>query len=211
MTSVILADDHSVVRKGLKLLLEECGTIIVVAEASSGEQALELVKEHKPDVLVTDISMPGMSGLDLIPLVKKAAPKTQILVLSTHNDEEYILVSFEAGALGYLPKNTKAEQLIAAVEKIAEGELYYTPEVVDILGASLIKRRSPGKSLKSMLTKREKEILKELVNGATNKEIADHLFLSTRTVDSHRRNIMKKLNVTNSAQLVKMAIEKNLI
>ncbi|SHK50603.1 two component transcriptional regulator, LuxR family [Reichenbachiella agariperforans] len=211
MISVILADDHSVVRKGLKLLLEESGTITVVAEASSGEQALELVKEHAPQVLVTDISMPGMSGLDLIPQVKKHKPDTQILVLSTHNDEEYILVSFEAGALGYLPKNTKAEQLIAAVEKIATGDLFYTPEVIEILGASLIKKRSPGKSIKSWLTKREKEILAELVEGSTNKEIAEKLFLSTRTIDSHRRNIMKKLNVSNSAQLVKMAIEKNLI
>ncbi|PIB34939.1 hypothetical protein BFP72_05790 [Reichenbachiella sp. 5M10] len=211
MISVVLADDHSVVRKGIKLLLEESGTIEVVGEAESGEQALELIKEHQPQVLVTDISMPGMSGLDLITHTKKNHPNTHILVLSTHNDEEYILVSFESGALGYLPKNAKAEQLVAAVEKISFGELFYTPTVVDILGASLIKRRSPGKSLKSLLTKREKEILKELVEGSTNKEIAENLFLSTRTVDSHRRNIMKKLNVSNSAQLVKMTLEKNLI
>lgn len=211
MISVILADDHSVVRKGLKLLLEESGSIQVVGEANSGEQALELINEFQPQVLVTDITMPGITGLELIPLVKKKYPDTHILVLSTHNDEEYILVSFEEGALGYLPKNTKADQLVAAIEKISKGELFYTPEVVDILGASLIKKRSPGKSLKSWLTKREKEILKELVDGATNKEIAEKLFLSIRTIDSHRRNIMKKLNVSNSAQLVKTAIEKNLI
>ncbi|MCV9386387.1 response regulator transcription factor [Reichenbachiella ulvae] len=211
MISVVLADDHSVVRKGLKLLLEESGSIDVVGEANSGDQALELINELRPQVLVTDITMPGLTGLELIPLVKKKFPDTNILVLSTHNDEEYILVSFEEGALGYLPKNTKAEQLVAAIEKISRGELFYTPEVVDILGASLIKKRSPGKSLKSWLTKREKEILKELVEGATNKEIAEKLFLSIRTIDSHRRNIMKKLNVTNSAQLVKMAIEKNLV
>lgn len=211
MIQVVLADDHSVVRRGIKLLLEDSGLISVVGEADNGDQAIDLVKELKPDVLVTDIAMPGMSGIDLIQVIKKDCPDTHILVLSTHNDEEYILVSFEAGALGYLPKNAKAEQLVSAVEKIAEGELFYTPAVVDILGASLIRKRSPGKSLKSWLTKREKEILRELVEGSTNKEIAAKLFLSTRTVDSHRRNIMKKLKVTNSAQLVKLAIEKSLI
>lgn len=211
MIKVVLADDHSVVRRGIKLLLEDSKLIEVVGEADNGEQAIAMVKELEPNVLVTDIAMPGMSGLDLIQVIKKECPDTHILVLSTHNDEEYILVSFEAGALGYLPKNAKAEQLVSAVEKIAGGELFYTPAVVDILGASLIRRRSPGKSLKSSLTKREKEILRELVEGATNKEIASKLFLSTRTVDSHRRNIMKKLKVTNSAQLVKLAIEKSLI
>ena len=192
MINVVLADDHSVVRRGIKLLLEDSGLISVVGEADNGEQAIEMVKELKPNVLVTDIAMPGMSGLDLIQVIKKESPDTHILVLSTHNDEEYILVSFEAGALGYLPKNAKADQLVSAVEKIAEGELFYTPAVVDILGASLIRQRSPGKSLKSSLTRREKEILKELVEGATNKEIASKLFLSTRTVDSPQEEYYEK-------------------
>ncbi len=211
MIKIILADDHGIVRKGIRMLLENNPDLEVVAEANNGQEALELIEEHRPDVLVTDLSMPGVGGIELIQKVKKLNYETKILVLSTHFDEEYIMISFEAGALGYLPKKSNEEQIVNAINVVAKGELYYSPLVMDILGSSLITKRSPGQSMKSMLTTREIEILEELVNGATNKEIANKLFISVRTVDAHRRNIMTKLNVSNSAQLVKVAIDKHII
>ena len=180
-------------------------------EAQNGLQALELVKSLKPDVLIADISMPGMSGIELTAETKTNHSYTNVLVLSTFFDEDNILESFEAGALGYLPKNANEEELIHAIKKIAQGQLFYTPSVMELVGTSLIARKSQGTNLKSTLTNREKEILAELVNGCTNKEIASKLFLSTRTVDAHRRNIMKKLKVNNSAQLVKVSMEKKLV
>ncbi|MFY0627317.1 MAG: response regulator transcription factor [Reichenbachiella sp.] len=211
MITVLLADDHGIVRKGIKLLLESSPDLEIIGEANDGEEALKLIEELKPNVLVTDISMPEMSGVELTQKVKENYNDTKVLVLSTHFDEEYILDSFEAGALGYLPKNANEDQIVSAIKVVAKGELFYTPSVVDILGSALISKRSPGKSSKALLTSREKEILKELVDGSTNKEIANKLFISVRTVDAHRRNIMKKLNVNNSAQLVKAAFEKRLV
>ena len=211
MIRVVLADDHGIVRKGVKLLIGNGKEIEIVGEATDGVKALQMVTDLKPDVLIADISMPGMSGIELTAEVKKNHSYTNVLVLSTYFDEDNILESFEAGALGYLPKNSNEEELINAIEKIAQGKLFYTPEVMEIVGTSMIARKSQGSNLKSDLTSREKEILKELVNGATNKEIASKLFVSTRTVDAHRRNIMKKLKVNNSAQLVKVSMEKKLV
>lgn len=211
MIRVLLADDHGIVRKGIKLLIGKGNGIEIVGEAQNGLQALELVKSLKPDVLIADISMPGMSGIELTAETKTNHSYTNVLVLSTFFDEDNILESFEAGALGYLPKNANEEELIHAIKKIAQGQLFYTPSVMELVGTSLIARKSQGTNLKSTLTNREKEILAELVNGCTNKEIASKLFLSTRTVDAHRRNIMKKLKVNNSAQLVKVSMEKKLV
>ncbi|WP_422359608.1 response regulator transcription factor [Reichenbachiella sp.] len=211
MIKVVLADDHGIVRKGIKLLISGGKNIEIVGEATDGLQAVELVKDLKPNVLIADISMPGMTGIEVAAEVKKLHPSTNVLMLSTYFDEENILESFEAGALGYLPKNSNEDELIHAIEKIAEGKLFYTPSVMEIVGSSLIERKSLGSSIKASLTSREKEILKELVNGSTNKEIGSKLFVSTRTVDAHRRNIMKKLKVNNSAQLVKISMEKKLV
>lgn len=211
MIRVLLADDHGIVRKGIKLLIGNGNDIEIVGEAQNGLEALELVKSLKPDVLIADISMPGMSGIELTAETKTNHSYTNVLMLSTFFDEDNILESFEAGALGYLPKNANEEELVHAIKKIAKGQLFYTPSVMELVGTSLIARKSQGTSLKSTLTNREKEILAELVNGCTNKEIASKLFLSTRTVDAHRRNIMKKLKVNNSAQLVKVSMEKKLV
>jgi DNA-binding NarL/FixJ family response regulator len=211
MITVVLADDHGIVRKGIKLLLSNRAEIDIIGEAADGKKALELIETLKPNVLITDISMPELSGIELTKEVTDKFPDTHILILSVHFDTESILECFECGALAYLPKNANEEELIGAIIKIAQGEVYYTKSVVEILGSSIIKNSSPGKSLKSKLTTREKEILKELINGATNKEIATKLFVSVRTVDAHRRNIMKKLDVKNSAQLVKISIEMRLV
>ena len=211
MITVVIADDHGVVRKGIKMELQGCEDVEIVGEVSNGREALEKVKKLNPKVLIADISMPEMSGVELTKKVKDEYPNTNVLVLSTYFEEEYILASYEAGAHGYLPKNAEEEELVSAVEKIAKGELFYTPSVSSLLGSSIITKRSPGKSLKSWLTSREKEVLKKLVDGSTNKDIANEFFISIRTVDAHRRNIMKKLKVNNSAQLVKISMEKNLV
>ena len=207
----MITDDHSVVRKGIRMLLQDMEGIEILGEASNAEETLKKLEVLKPDVLITDISMPGMSGIELVKEVKKNFPETQVLILSTYFDEEYILESYEVGALGYLPKNSSDEQLFDAVNCIARGDLFHTPEVLNVLGKSLIVKNRPQQSLKSLLTQREKEVLAQLVEGATNKEIANKLFLSTRTIDAHRRNIMSKLDVNNSAQLVKLTLEKRLI
>lgn len=211
MIRVLIADDHGLIRRGIILLLEGASNIEIIGEAKDGKDALQKVKLLKPDVLIADISMPGTSGIELTQNLKLESPETHVLILSNYFDEEYILESYEAGALGFLPKNADEKLLVSAIERIAAGKLFYAPSVLDILGTSVIARRSPGKSLKSWLTEREKEILKELVDGSTNKQIAEKLFISSRTVDAHRRNIMKKLNVNNSAQLVKISLEKKLV
>ena len=207
---VVLADDHSVVRKGIKMLISGDESIEILGEAASGTEALQMVKSMWPNIIITDISMPGMSGIELAEKIKTEYPSTKVLVLSTHNDEEYILRSFEAGALGYLPKDTEEDEFLAAIKTVADGDVYYTNEVSNILTKSLIKQKRSFDDTRD-LTEREKEILKLIVEGLSNKEIGDKLFISVRTVDTHRRNIMDKIEAKNTAELVRKAIEDKLI
>ena len=207
---VVLADDHSVVRKGIKMLISGDESIEILGEAASGTEALQMVKSMGPNIIITDISMPGMSGIELAEKIKTEYPSTKVLVLSTHNDEEYILRSFEAGALGYLPKDTEEDEVLAAIKTVADGDVYYTNEVSNILTKSLIKQKRSFDDTRD-LTEREKEILKLIVEGLSNKEIGDKLFISVRTVDTHRRNIMDKIEAKNTAELVRKAIEDKLI
>ena len=191
-------------------MLDNDEDLQIMGEASDGTQALSMIKMHQPNVLVADISMPGLSGIELTALVNKEYPGTKVLILSTHNDEEYISRSFEAGALGYLPKDTNEAQIIAAIKSVSKGDVYYTPEVSNILTQSLIKKkRTLGENQE--LTEREKEILKLIVEGLSNKEIGDQLFISVRTVDTHRRNIMEKIEARNTADLVRKALEEGLV
>ena len=207
---VILADDHSIVRRGVKMLVTNDDSIKVIGEASTAAEALSMIEKESPEVLITDISMPGMSGIDLTKTVRNEYPDTNVLVLSTYVEEEYITSAFEAGALGYLPKDTNEEEFIAAIKSVANGDVYYTHEVSNILTRSLInKKRTHEEYLE--LTEREKEILKLVVEGLSNKMIADKLFISVRTVDTHRRNIMEKVDAKNSADLVRKAFENNLV
>ena len=207
---VVLADDHSVVRKGIKMLISSDESIEIMGEAASGVEALEMVKSLNPDIIITDISMPGMTGIELAEKLKSEQSSTKVLVLSTHNDEEYILRSFEAGALGYLPKDTEEDEFLAAIKVVADGDVYYTNEVSNILTRSLIKQKRTFDDARD-LTEREREILKLIVEGMSNKEIGDKLFISVRTVDTHRRNIMDKIEAKNTAELVRKAIEDKLI
>ena len=192
------------------MLVTNDDSIKVIGEASTAAEALSMIEKESPEVLITDISMPGMSGIDLTKSVRNEYPDTNVLVLSTYVEEEYITSAFEAGALGYLPKDTNEEEFIAAIKSVANGDVYYTHEVSNILTRSLInKKRSHEEYLE--LTEREIEILKLVVEGLSNKMIADKLFISVRTVDTHRRNIMEKVDAKNSADLVRKAFENNLV
>ncbi|MEO1054587.1 MAG: response regulator transcription factor [Bacteroidota bacterium] len=207
---VLLADDHGVVRKGIKMLIDDDPSIEIIGETSAGDETIEQTKSLLPDILITDISMPGLSGIEVTKIITKDLPDVKVLVLSTHHDEEYIVKSFEAGAMGYLPKDSEENEIIDAVKSISKGKMYYTKFVSDILARSMLRKSSPKYEEDLALTDRELEILRCIVDGLNNREIADKLFISARTVDTHRRNIMKKLNTKNTAELVRIAMEKKL-
>ena len=182
----------------------------VISETTKGEEAFRLVEQLKPDLLITEISLKDLSGLEILQKIKEKGLETKVLILSNFFDEHDILSGYERGAMGYLPKSVDDQNLILAIGKIAKGEIYYHQSVLNVLGSSLIQRKLSSRNTID-LTEREMEILREVCEGATNKEIAEKLFISVRTVDAHRRNIMKKLGVKNSVQLVKVSLEKKLI
>lgn len=206
---IILADDHEIVRNGIKILLESEGDIDVVAEASDGEEAVKLVQSYSPDLLVVDIRMPKLNGIETTTIVKKRFPDIKVLVLSMHDDEEYIIKSVEGGAHGYLLKDTSKPEFIKAIHTINQGDKYFSGDISNILVNGYLsaksKKATPEESSGSkdyQLTKRERQILKMTYLGTSNKEIADQLQKSVRTVETHRFNIMKKLEVNNIAELL---------
>jgi two-component system, NarL family, response regulator DegU len=207
---VVLADDHVVVRNGIKILLENEGEIKVIGEASNGEEALEIVKNLQPDVLIIDIRMPIMNGLEATSKLKTVSATTKALILSMHNDEEYILQSVESGAAGYLLKDTSKEEFIKAIRTVNQGGKYFSGDISNVLVNSYLNVRkvhNPDSNSEAEdhydLTKREKQILKLIMDGIGNKEIADKLDKSIRTIETHRFNIMKKLKVNSVVELFK--------
>lgn len=216
MIKIVIADDHRIIRDGLKSLLSDEKGIIIIGEAANGEEALIKTHELKPDILMADISMPGMSGIEMTRILCKEDSKTKVLIVSMHDNEDYINQALEAGASGYLLKDSSKEELLKAIKAVQNGETYCSGDVSKILlNKFLVSSRSKKLKIESEdrleLTKREKEILKLISDGLSNKEIANLLFVSTRTVDTHRYNVMQKLNVKNGAELVRMAFKLNLI
>lgn len=212
MMKVLIADDHSLIRRGINILLQNISCVEIIGEASDGYEALEKCRLLNPDIIITDISMPGMTGIEITKKIQEDNLKTKVLILTTYFDEEYIMESYEAGASGYLPKTADESLIISALEKIESNETFYSEQVMDVLSKALFKKKNKKQEEANHdLTDREKEMLRELVDGSTNKEIASKFYISTRTVDAHRRNIMKKLKVNNSAQLVKYSLEHNLV
>ena len=213
VVKIVLADDHSIVRNGIRSLLENEPGIKVVGESEDGESAFDLVMKLKPDILISDINMPKVNGIELTEKIVATGIPTHILILSMYNDEAYILRSVEAGVMGYLPKDAEYGEIIKAIKSLARGEMYYNADVTRIITNSLVRSNHIKRELDKFgeLTKREKEVLKNIVNGNSNKIIAEKLFISTRTVDTHRTNIMKKLRAKNTADLVRKAIQNDLI
>ncbi|MEL6561877.1 MAG: response regulator transcription factor [Bacteroidota bacterium] len=215
MINAVLADDHELVRKGIKILLEDDGNIQVVAEASDGVEAIERIGDTQPDLLITDIRMPGMDGLQTTQAVKEQFPNVKILVLSMHEDEEYIMKSVEFGADGYLLKDTSKPEFVKAIDVVMSGQKYFSGDISNILVNSYLSaktkkvpQRAGGESGAKVLTKRESQILSKIYVGISNADIASELGKSVRTVETHRFNIMKKLGVKNVAELLR-AVDSN--
>ncbi|MDW3209074.1 MAG: response regulator transcription factor [Reichenbachiella sp.] len=210
---VILADDHVIVRNGIKILLESEGEVEVIAEASNGQEAIEKVTQLKPDILISDIRMPVMNGLEATAELKKVSPDTKTLILSMHDDEEYIIKSVECGASGYLLKDTTKEEFVKALRSILDGHKYFSGDISDVLVNGYLNKSTGGSAPSGdagtmvkadyHITKREKQILQLVYEGHSNKEIADELGKSIRTVETHRFNIMKKLEVSNITELIR--------
>jgi DNA-binding NarL/FixJ family response regulator len=209
---VMLVDDHKLVRKGIKALIEKENKLISITEADSAENALELLSISLPNIIITDLSMPGMSGINLITEVKKIYPEIGVLVLSMHNDKDYIMDALDAGAMGYLTKDAPPEEIIEAINNLSIGKMYYSSSLTDILARQIIRTNKGEELVKSIkITIREIEVLQLIIKGLSNKDIADELVLSKRTIDNHRSNLMKKMGAKNTADIVRLAYVNNLV
>jgi DNA-binding NarL/FixJ family response regulator len=207
---IVLADDHVLFRQGIKNILEESKGLEIVAEAGDGLKLLEVIKEAMPDMVVLDISMPNLRGIEATREIKIIAPEIKVLILTMHNDKEYAYHAISAGAEGYLLKEDADTELFAAIEKIRLGGYYISPLLSGEMMHELTQMKHKGQILSppESLSTREREVLKLIAEGRTNKEIANLLCISIRTVEHHRSNIMKKLNIRQTANLVKYAIRK---
>jgi len=212
--AVILTDDHPVVRDGIRSMLSGSKEITIIGEASNGDELITLLKERAVDVVVLDIELPGFSGIELCQQISDAFPQVSVLILSMYIGEEYIFNSIAAGAKGYLPKDTTRDELVKAIRALSEGNEYFSPRVNEIILKSYI-RKAKNKDIEDRslmeLTSRETEVLKMLAEGIPNYEIAEKLFISIRTVESHKSHIMQKLEIHTTAELVKFAIKHRLI
>ena len=210
---VVLAEDHTLVRKGLKAILSGYPNIEVIGEASDGREAVQLAETLHPHVVVIDINMPGLNGLEATDRIKHRCPDVRILVLSMHANEEYVLQVLRSGASGYLLKDSATEELVKGIESVNEGEAYLSPRISKTVIADYVRRTDAEdqRAPHEMLTPREREILQLVAEGHTSKEIAEQLHLSIKTVETHRANLMDKLDIHNRAGLIRYAIRAGLI
>jgi len=210
--NVLLVEDHTIVRQGLKRLLEERG-INVVGEAGDGYQAVRVAKEKHPDIVIMDISLPKLGGIDATRRIKKELPGTKVLMLTIHSEENYIFKSLDAGASGYLLKDTVADELVNAIEVVERGEIFVSSSIPHRVVDEYREMVRKGKKIDefSKLTNREREVLKLISEGYTSRQIAEMLFISVKTVDNHRANIMNKLDIHDTAGLVRYAIRIGLV
>jgi two-component system, NarL family, invasion response regulator UvrY len=210
LIKVLLADDHGIVRAGLRRIVEESGDMAVVAEAADGRETLRLVQEILPDVAVIDISMPGLDGLEVVSQLHGQYPDLPILILTMHEEGQYVVRAIQAGAMGYLTKQSAPEQLVKAIRKVHAGSRYLTDEAAETL-ALRIARGSGEQSPLDSLSMRELQVLRRLAMGHTNREIASAYNISIKTVDTYRSRLLKKLNLRNNAELSRFAIHNKLI
>ena len=209
MIRVLLADDHAIVRAGLKEILAGTGDITVAAEATNGQEVMARIRGQDYDVAVLDMSMPGRSGIELIKQVKDEKPKLRVLVLTMHSEEQYAVRALKAGASGYLTKDSAAEQLVAAIRKIAAGGAYVSPETAErlVLDASPRAEAAPH----TLLSDREFQVLQLIAGGQSVSEIARRLALSVKTVSTHKTRILQKMGLANQAELIRYALEHKLL
>ena len=210
---IVIAEDHTILREGLRSLLCSDPDFDVVGEAEDGRDAIRCVEALSPDLVLMDLSMPRMNGLDAIKEIKKQNPEIKIIVLTVHKTEEYILATLQAGADGYLLKDATHSELVMAIKNVIAGKRYLSPGISEkVIEGYLEGRRTlKTKSSWDTLTQREREILKLIAEGYKNKEVADYLYISLKTVEKHRSNLMRKLDLHNVAALTAFAVEKGLI
>jgi DNA-binding NarL/FixJ family response regulator len=217
---ILIADDHDVVRSGLIMLLRSRGEFTIVAEAADGEEAVRLVEKHRPDVAILDISMPKLDGIEATRIIKENHPEVKVLILTVHEDEEYATQVLRAGASGYILKNAGKQEIFGAVRSAAAGDRFFSPRISDIIVDGFVKRSgesparppaAPSSSNRQGLTDRETEVLQFIARGFTNRQIADTLCLSFRTINTHRANLMQKLDIHDTAGLVRYAIAAGIV
>jgi two-component system, NarL family, response regulator NreC len=211
--SVLIADDHPLIRSGLRSVLERDGEFRVVAEAANGTEAVDLAVLHKPDVILLDVGMPRLTGLDAAKYIHEKLPRARIVILSMHADEGYVLRALNSGAAGYLIKASQDTEVIAAVRAVAAGRSWFSPEVTRVLMEEHLAEmlRKGVEDSYELLSIRERELMRLLVCGRNNREIAEELFISIATVETHRNKIFRKLAVHNLPELILYAVRKGLV
>lgn len=210
MIKILLADDHGIVRAGLRSIIEETGDMQVILETASGGEAIRRAKQGRPDVAVVDISMPDMDGLEVINRLQAIMPELPILVLTMHEEEQYVVRSISAGAKGYMTKRSAPEQLVDAIRQLHAGGRYLSAEAAELL-ALRVARGERGQSPLDSLSTREVQVLRALAMGRTNREIAENYNISVKTVDTYRFRLLKKLGLRNNADISRFAIQHGLV
>lgn len=210
---IVIAEDHTILRAGLRALLASQNGLEVIGEAGDGREAIRKVDTLQPDLLLIDLSMPKLNGIDAIREIKSQHPEIKIIVLTVHKSDEYIIAALRAGANGYMLKDASQNELLLAIDYVINGKTFLSPSISDKVVDAFLntdKKDKPAAGLDN-LTAREREILKLVAEGNTNKKIADHLCISLKTVEKHRSNLMKKLDLRNTAALTAYAIEKKMV
>jgi len=213
MATIILADDHQVLREALRMLLESQPDLQVLAETGDGAESVRLTEKHKPDILVLDMMMPGLSGLDAARAVKRATPTTKVIILSMHDSESYVVDALSAGIAGYVLKKSSSQELIFAIRQALAGNLFLSPSLNERAIQAYMERAQNSRTDDpyQTLTQREREVFQLAAEGLSNPQIAERLSLSPRTAEMHRGNLMKKLGLKSQTDLIKYAIKKGLV
>jgi len=209
MIKILIADDHAIVREGLKQILSESPDLVVVAEASSGQEVLEKISKNDLDLVVLDIAMPGRGGLDILKEIKTQKPRLPVLMLSMYPEEQYAIRVLKAGASGYLTKESAPDELVKAIRQISQGKKYISPSLAEKLAIDL--ELGPDKLPHEILSDREYQVMCMIASGKTLKEIADGLSLSIKTISTYRSRILEKMNMKTNAELTHYAIKNNLV
>lgn len=208
---VLIADDHKIMLAGLRSLLEKHADFEVVAEAENGRRAVQLALEKEPDVVVMDVSMPDLNGIEATTQITESLPETRVIALSMHSDKRFVMGMLRAGAAGYLLKDCASQELANAILQVAGGKKYLSPEITGVVIGDFLKGGAPEESTAtSLLSAREREVLQLIAEGWSTKQIASHLYVSIKTIETHRRQIMKKLDLHTIADLTKYAIREGL-